>query len=278
MQREHIIPQQALRSGTKRRMRRLVAKIFPGMRRRFYANPAFAIEPGDVFLVSYPRSGNTWVRFMLAHLLKTPEMVVNFETLGQLVPDLHKDSGTLDQVASPRIIKSHLPYRPDYARVVYIVRDGRDAYLSYYHYRRDRLAPGTTLAQFIQSDLWPCSWGEHVMSWLDSGLDAAHLLVVRYEDLHRNAADQLVRIASFAGLETSKASIQEAVQASSFDKMQRTERRLGHPGAPYYSGNFVRLGKTGTWQEIFGREEIRALRKVDRAALLRLDYDASADM
>ena len=46
------------------------------------------VFPSDVFLVSYPRSGNTWFRFLVANALH-PETEVSFASIPRLVPDIY---------------------------------------------------------------------------------------------------------------------------------------------------------------------------------------------
>src|SRR5437660_7753546 len=80
----------------------------------------------DVFVVSYPRSGNTWTRFLIANLLH-PEEPATFLNIGRLVPDAEVQSSRyMRGIPSPRVIKSHTYFDPRYPRVIYIVRDPRD--------------------------------------------------------------------------------------------------------------------------------------------------------
>ncbi len=39
------------------------------------AESRLAVRPDDTFIVSYPRSGNTWTRFLIANLLHPQEPV-----------------------------------------------------------------------------------------------------------------------------------------------------------------------------------------------------------
>src|SRR5208337_5516979 len=93
------------------------------------AGRTLAVRPDDTFLVSYPRSGNTWTRFLIANLLH-PQEHVTFANIERQVPDAEAQSSRyMRGVPSPRIIKSHSYFHPRYPRVIYIVRDPRDVAL-----------------------------------------------------------------------------------------------------------------------------------------------------
>jgi hypothetical protein len=49
------------------------------------AGNRFTVYDDDTFLVSYPKSGNTWVRFLLANLLY-PNQAVGFANINRLLP------------------------------------------------------------------------------------------------------------------------------------------------------------------------------------------------
>src|SRR6266705_2696851 len=72
------------------------------------ALPEIRIRSDDVFIVSYPKSGNTWVRFLLAHLL-APEKEISFRNIEDYVPNIYKSSRTLEQREGRRYIKTHHP-------------------------------------------------------------------------------------------------------------------------------------------------------------------------
>ena len=46
----------------------------------------FPVFPDDTFLVSYPRSGNTWTRFLIANLISHDEPVT-FANIEKKIPD-----------------------------------------------------------------------------------------------------------------------------------------------------------------------------------------------
>jgi len=86
----------------------------------------FAVYPDDTFVVSYPRSGNTWTRFLIANLVY-PEKNVGFTNIEKLIPDTSSQSNrALKSTPRPRIIKTHEYFDHRYRKVIYIVRDPRD--------------------------------------------------------------------------------------------------------------------------------------------------------
>src|SRR2546422_3289190 len=85
-----------------------------------------AVYPDDTFIVSYPKSGNTWARFLVANLIYDDEPVT-FVNIDHIIPMADGQSRKyFKKMARPRIIKSHYPFEPAYKRVIYIVRDPRD--------------------------------------------------------------------------------------------------------------------------------------------------------
>ena len=67
----------------------LVEKLNRGARRALglhHPGRNLDVFPDDVFLVSYPKSGNTWTRFLVANLAY-PATPANFFTINTLIPD-----------------------------------------------------------------------------------------------------------------------------------------------------------------------------------------------
>src|SRR6266478_4226707 len=62
---------------------KVVTKYLLGIDR---AERNFAVYPDDTFIVSYPRSGNTWARFLIANLVR-PNETVTFANIEKLIPD-----------------------------------------------------------------------------------------------------------------------------------------------------------------------------------------------
>ena len=220
---------------------------------------SLTVMDDDVFIVSYPRSGNTWLRFILANLLH-PGEVASFANIERLVPDIHKNSDRdLRRGSRPRLLKSHAGFDPRYPRVVYLCRDPRDVAVSYYYYllTRSQLASESKedyLALFVRGQLGHgISWRDHVEGWWGQRRNAENLLLVRYEDMLEDATAQVLRIVAFLGLQTSVEATEKAVGKASFQNMRESEKVDGHKhratrhtkdGVP-----FVRSGSKGQWRK-----------------------------
>jgi estrone sulfotransferase len=216
------------------------------------------IHGDDCFLVSYPKSGNTWMRFLLANLLRSTEQnadaePIDFHTAVRYVPEYELHTAEVDAAPRPRILKSHTPYVSAFPRVLYLIRDPRDVYVSYYHYMRKRLPGTTSFAEFLRMDgLHPCHWDEHVAGWIDRPT----VLVIRYEDILADTHAQLGRCVDFwGGRSFSDEQIDHAVRASSFDQMKQIEQQKGRPfqneAQKKQSTPFMRKGKSGDWVNYF---------------------------
>ncbi len=217
------------------------------------------VFPDDVFIVSYPKSGNTWTRFLIANLVH-PEERANFANINRLVPDPEALSRReLEGVPCPRYIKSHQYFDPRYPKVIYVVRDPRDVALSHYHFQRKRkvIADGDPMEPFVSRFVNGGtssygSWGENVAGWLATRNGSAGFLLVRYEDMLANPSQEMTRVASFLSIAPDESRIRQAVQRSSADEMRSMERNQAHLWSTTKDTRqeipFVRQAKAGGWK------------------------------
>ncbi|MGB3694991.1 MAG: sulfotransferase domain-containing protein [Spirulinaceae cyanobacterium] len=237
---------------------------------------SFIIKPDDVFIVSYPKSGNTWARFLFANLIKPDSVpLINFHNVHDYCPDDSNLSEEVKALASPRLIKSHQSFNPSFPKVIYIVRDGRDVYISYFHYLKQSLPPNCSLQDFLADNTSPFgSWSDHIKSWLDArNRNEDNFLLVRYEDLLEDPFSTFKKMAEFAGFEVGSQQIASAVGNSSFVHMQNIERKYGRKYSNDSADSFVRKGQSGEWRECFGQAEWEVfLEKEDKKLLEKLGY------
>jgi len=217
------------------------------------------VWPDDIFILSFPKSGNTWTRFLIANLAY-PETPADFSNINRLTPDPEALSKReLARMPRPRIIKSHQYFDPRYKRVIYVVRDPRDVALSQYHFHRKRklieddYSPEKFVSRFVAGQTGPYgSWGENVASWLATRLHRPGFLLLRYEDMLENTARELAKVAAFLEFPPDAERIRNAVQRSSAEEMRKLEKSQALLWSSTRSTRqdvpFVREAKAGGWR------------------------------
>ena len=191
-----------------------------------------AVYPDDTFVVSYPRSGNTWTRFLIANLVYS-DKDVGFANIEKLIPDTLQSNRALKRTPRPRFIKSHEYLDLRYPKTIYIVRDPRDVTLSSYNFRRKyrEIEDSLPLERFVEDFIAgrPASgwgtWAENVASWVCARGSYEGFLLLRYEDMIKNTTVELARIAKFLGIPPEPARLQKAIERSSADRMRDLEKR-----------------------------------------------------
>ncbi len=192
----------------------------------------FGVYPDDTFIISYPRSGSTWTRFLAANLVYSNE-TVSFTNLDQLVPATAVSSRrSLKNARRPRIIKSHNYYDHRYPRVVYVVRDPRDVVLSEYRFilKAGKFADDYPMekfvSEFVNGEIGNYgSWKENVGSWLGTRGESPDFLLLRYEDMVADTVRELGKLAAFLKINAEQDRLTQVVERSSADKMRAMEKR-----------------------------------------------------
>jgi hypothetical protein len=229
----------------------------------------------DVFVASYPRSGNTWLRFMLFEILlgQSP----SFNHVDKVVPDIGKQ-----RKASPvlpnggRLIKTHEPYRTDYGKAIYLVRDARDVALSEFAYQKALGLAGDDfdkfLARFLRGTVNPFgSWTDHVNSWVrakDEG--RAQILLVRFDEMRREPEVSLGKMMEFLEVPIASEVIQRAVANNSVQKMRDQEKK--NPVKASAKGRFIGSGAVEGWREKFTETQAQRVQQCAGNILSRLGY------
>ncbi len=215
------------------------------------------VRQDDTFIVSYPKSGNTWVRFLIASLLH-PESATDFENIDVRCPTIYKATNNeLRALPGPRVLKSHEYFDPRYPRVINVVRDPRDVLISYFYYLRRKGAAdsiGRFAEKFMTGQLNDFgTWHENVSSWMAARGEREGFLLVRYEDLLRDGVGELARIAEFLGQRRPTRQLEAIVDQCSFENMRKSETKTGarsrHLNSKRNDIGFIREGKSGGWMK-----------------------------
>jgi hypothetical protein len=186
----------------------------------------------DCFIASFPRSGNTWLRFLLADLASGHR--VDYELIDNLIPAVGAHGRAPMLLGGSRLIKTHEPYRREYRRAIYLVRDVRDVVLSWYRVTRpdrDNFADlDLCVERFVAGIATPYGkWTTHVLSWLRRPPGSAKVLVISYAELQADTLTSVQRVADFVGIRPREGQLEETLARYPIDEM----RRLQYANAAY---------------------------------------------
>lgn len=233
----------------------------------------------NIFIASYPRSGSTWLRFMLKEILTGED--AKFDNINRFIPYVgrHYHAPSL-LLGGSCLIKTHETYRNEYKKAIYLVRDVRDVLNSEYSYQKWRGVYRKSLNTFLRSFLYGSvngygSWQKHVNSWLDASLNKSNdILVIRYEELCFDTEGVLERVLGFLGSVPQKSTIQRVVHNNTVEQMRKKEKEVHHTIHKNYRRDisFIRNGTPGNWHKELNFEQIKLLEKHANHALLRLGY------
>lgn len=203
---------------------------------------------GMILLVSFPRSGNTFVRNVM------------YEVYGiQSSTYLLDGHGPDPDWSEARVVKTHhlpneLPTNLMERKVVYLVRDGRDAAVSFAHHRKDIVAPESEFVQNLEEVTYAAEgshfggWSLHVESWI---LRAD--LVVRFEELIHDPLAVCAQIAELIELPEPNAARLPSFQQLKEGTPEYGSGKYTHEGA--LSTKWFRKGKVGSWKEEMTQEQ-----------------------
>ena len=272
-----------------RRAFRHLSRVSDVLFRKTRLEREITIFPDDVFLTSYPRSGNTWTRFLVGNLIYQDEPVT-FLNVERLVPDMYKTADwVMRRLPRPRVLKSHECFDPRYPKIIYIVRDPRDVAVSNYHWelKLRSIREGYPIEEFVprwmKPDFWPRigSWADHAASWLAPRQGQDGFLLMRYEDLQQDPHRELEKLARFLGLSADSERVRRAVELSSAEHMRKLERKQGARWvATTYTRTdkpFVRGAKSGGWRDTLPPQTVAYLESKWGDQMRTLGYELSSE-
>lgn len=211
---------------------------------------SYVRRPDDIFVVSYPKSGTTWLQMILYQL--TTDGAMTMRHIDDVSPHYEESKVNLESLKSPRIIKTHLDYRrlPGGAgRYIYVVRDGLDVAVSYYHQLLPRWTGkfGEYFREFLKGRVPYGSWFKHVSDFVENKR-VLNMLVIRYDDLQDNLEETIRRIATFCGVSVDETRWPRIIESCSFPFMQQYEAKFSlTTRQPAHV--MIRKGQTGSWRD-----------------------------
>lgn len=201
-----------------------------------------------IALASFPRSGNTWVRYLLEC------------ASGELCGSIYQDR-IMPRGRNGIVVKTHEMDSANYTHAVHLIRNPFDAIKSYYHWKLD-------VAQIKDAD-----WDQHVhasaMHWrahTDHWFDAkCNIYRLRFEDLHLNPGAELEKLMAWLGYQhVPRAKIDDAVGSAKIERMRELN--------PQFGAVFFRQGQVGKSHDYYSNEQCELILQQMKGRLEILGY------
>lgn len=114
------------------------------------------------------------------------------------------------------------------------------------------------------------TWSDHVRSWVDESGLPVH--VVRYEDLRSDTVGTFAGMLAAIGFDVDLARVEQAVEFSAFDRLQKQEQDVGFRERPTRAERFFRKGQVGGWHEELDPELVQRLCSTHESVMRRFGY------
>jgi Sulfotransferase domain len=228
----------------------------------------------DIFIVSYPKAGRTWHRFLVGNyitrMLGLP--ITKAQKTAKLTSQMaggtsrynHNAANCIDAIPSEHPIVA-APELWSGKKVIFIVRDPRDIIVScWFHCHFREGSYSGTMPEFIRS---PYSGIEKILvahnRWWTHRNRASEFMVISYEKMTRDLGSVLRDTLRFMGNQpVDDAHISESVEAASFGNMRdiESEGLIQHHSLRLPSSDprarKVREGKVGGFRNHLSDEDI----------------------
>lgn len=144
-------------------------------------------------------------------------------------------------------------YKEIYKKVIYLLRDGREAMISYYHMVKN-MGVDITLQDLYSGkiSIHGGMWHEHVNEW-EKNPYKADILFVKYEDLIMDKMKVLEQLCNFLKINRSIEELEKVIEYTSFNFMKNLEKSEDwtrmKKEVNFNKGSFVRKGAINSFKE-----------------------------
>ncbi|KAJ9573815.1 hypothetical protein L9F63_008797 [Diploptera punctata] len=261
----------------------------------------FTVRPDDVWLVTYPKCGTTWTQEMLWLLINN----LDFETAKkiQLIRrspflEFNEDFHSVDtmkiaeNIASPRLIKSHLPLQllpqqlwtvKPKVRIIYVTRDAKDVAVSYFHHHKLMCKYNGTLNDFVDAFIsgyaLPGTIWDHILDFWNIRHEP-NLLLISYEEMKKAIRRIATKTAQFLNRSLTEEQLKQLCEHLSFESMKKNPavnleeqlQKIRERQNFEVEEKFIRKGKVGGWKDELSPEASEKIDKWTREKLRGTDY------
>jgi estrone sulfotransferase len=223
----------------------------------------YGLNNKDVILTSFPKSGNTWVRFFFCNLISLTEWEgkpIDFQILDNTMVEFGVSNllNPWQYTLIPRLVKTHKSYLPFFAnkKVILITRDPRDVMVSYYYFSSNKKTinfSGTFSDLIRHPKLGLESWFRYHQSW-----QSVRTEIFYYEAIKNDEYNQFLRMLNFLQIDLPDSIIYKAIQSSQFEKVKQREEKIKHYKEKENKEEFIfaRKGIVGDWKNFFSESDL----------------------
>lgn len=211
------------------------------------------------------------------HLDNLMRLAVDYFLRGELAKTGKRLVGDKSPLLSPGMVREIQRVYPE-ARIVHIIRDGRDAAVSAAHHARNfgraegggAVGGGGELFERDRLRKLASDWNARVGRTVEDGpkLFGDRYTEVRYEHLLDRPEGEMGRLLGFLGAASDPESVRRCVQEASFEKLSRGRSRGDEDPS-----SFFRKGVAGDWKAAFSEQDRRVFEEEAVGLLVRLGYD-----
>ncbi|XP_017265340.1 sulfotransferase 2B1-like [Kryptolebias marmoratus] len=241
------------------------------------------LKDDDVLLVTYPRTGTTWMQQLLPLMLNGGDVTQVLTTPNwKRAPwvEIKKLSHIVEQMASPRSLVTHLPFNlmprslhTSKAKVIYVMRNPRDVLVSSYFFHQTTNVldnPGTLdefIDKFLSGRVMFGKWTDHVKSWRHAEL-GDRIMFITYEEMVQDLPASIRQMSDFLCCNLSEEAIQKTAEHNSFKSM--IDNPFNEVPKFYLNSDkasFLRKGIAGDWKNHLNSEQLARFTSVIRKEL-----------
>lgn len=235
------------------------------------------------------------------HLANLTRLATDYFLTQKLARSGKKIVGDKTPFLTDTVIGEIAEIYPD-ARVIHVIRDGRDAIVSLVHHRWNhskdeggiyelkpeelarRRAYREDPKQLIESGggIFPegtlarmaAGWKARIGKAMHDGRNVlgANYAEVRYEDLLVRPYEEVARLLAFLGADASDEVVEECVRSASFENLSGGRERGEEDPSSFY-----RKGVAGDWKNVFTEEDRRIFKEAAGDLLVELGYEEDDD-
>lgn len=196
-------------------------------------------------IASYPKSGNTWLKFILANYFY-PEIEHDFSTVNYYIPELGTDTIHIKKgILNPKFYKTH--YHHNGSNIIFLHRHVGDCLISHWWYNRQFHKDERSIYEWIMALDYGTQWREHINFYFPQRI------TISYEEMKKNTLEVISDLFFQLGENYSPELAEAAIKKSSFKNMQKAELK----GYGLYESDiinrdikFVRKGEINQWTEL----------------------------